>query len=178
MNYKLLEGWKPYAGCPSVPQVTVRAEITVNGKKQVRFHEDASVLNRIKDRIHVPYDAEKFSVLETYIQTMIHARYSRISIRSIFTNSAGHWYLIDVMGDGYSYCMNLDRNHKNNNIYFYMKKEGIYQKCSCTCQTTSRTTIWIMQTIYIQVFVLTKQLHALFFKMKPLAFHHHYEIIH
>lgn len=33
------------------------------------------------------------------------------------------------------YCLNLGREHKSNNVYFLAKKDGVYQKCFCTCNT-------------------------------------------
>lgn len=34
------------------------------------------------------------------------------------------------------YCMNLGREHKSNNVYFVVTKDGVSQKCFCRCDTT------------------------------------------
>ena len=33
------------------------------------------------------------------------------------------------------YCLNLGREHKSNNVYFYISKDGVSQRCFCTCNT-------------------------------------------
>jgi hypothetical protein len=43
-------------------------------------------------------------------------------------------YLVLVNGFGSSYCMNKGDSHNSNKIYFVINKEGIHQRCHCTCK--------------------------------------------
>jgi len=35
------------------------------------------------------------------------------------------------------YCMNINREHRSNHVYYYIDKSFAYQKCLCTCDTTA-----------------------------------------
>ena len=37
---------------------------------------------------------------------------------------------------GSRYCINLGRTHNSNNVYFIATKDGVSQRCFCTCKTT------------------------------------------
>ena len=34
------------------------------------------------------------------------------------------------------FCLNINREHHSNHIYYYIDKSFAYQKCHCTCDTT------------------------------------------
>jgi len=158
-------GWKPYSGCPSIPHIGNGSEVVlVHGKKQLRFKENLAVLNRIRNKINIPYDHEKYEMVEEYIRNMINPKYRNISITNIFTNSTGKWYIIEPVGDGSNYCMNVGRDHHSNGIYFLMTQKGIFQKCYCRCNTTQGRRFGLCKEYTSQLFPMTKQIKSLFFQ--------------
>ncbi len=158
--------WKPYPGCPVVPELNVNSiEVEIDGKKQLRFQEDAQALNRIRNKIYLPHDPEQFGLMEAYLRTMISpAKYKGLSVHAIFTNPSGKWYVVDVVGDGSSFCMNVDRDHKSNRIYFLMTADGLYQKCFCRCDTLVGRRFGLCKNYSSRKFPITTQLKAAFFK--------------
>jgi len=42
-------------------------------------------------------------------------------------------YTVVVSGFGSSYCINKGSSHNSNKIYFVINREGIHQRCHCTC---------------------------------------------
>jgi hypothetical protein len=53
------------------------------------------------------------------------------------TQSNRHFY-INVKGKGSNYCLNKKGIHNSVNIYFFIQKDGLYQRCYCRCQTRER----------------------------------------
>lgn len=54
-------------------------------------------------------------------------------IRKISRVSNKNAYVILVES---KYCLNVGKEHNSNNVYFYINRHGISQRCFCTCNTT------------------------------------------
>lgn len=46
------------------------------------------------------------------------------------------FYKVQVRGFGASFCLNKNGDHNSNGIYFKIDKNGISQRCFCTCADT------------------------------------------
>lgn len=94
-------------------------------------------------------DDELLSQVETAIRKNVGYRpdlkdsypYGSLDVSSILFNlpegpkkSKPRSYLVLVNGFGSSYCMNKGDSHNSNKIYFIITKDGIQQRCHCTCK--------------------------------------------
>jgi hypothetical protein len=104
-------------------------EIELDGKRMTAFKEDAAGLNRFRNKEFVPNHTEQVQLLQTFIRTMVNPKYATLYIKSVFTRKNSKYYLIHVGGDGSLFCMNVNRNHSNNSIYFILTNKGLFQKC-------------------------------------------------
>jgi hypothetical protein len=85
---------------------------------------------KLKEKI---FDSDDiFKMVENHIRKYI-PNYSQINLSDIHRCSNGEYY---VCRTNVSYCMNIEKEHKSNTIYFYIDKTHIYQKCFCNCDTT------------------------------------------
>lgn len=57
--------------------------------------------------------------------------------RAASVMAARHCYLVNVDGEGSSYCHNLGRAHRGKSIYFYVGANGAHQRCFCRCADTA-----------------------------------------
>lgn len=57
--------------------------------------------------------------------------YRDIEIKDILRCDEGSYYIVTT---NCKFCLNLGDEHMNNNIYFYIDPNFIYQKCHCTCE--------------------------------------------
>jgi hypothetical protein len=165
-NQVTTPNFKPYPNCPSVPTANNEKcmEIELNGKKVRRFKEDAQVLSKIKNKIFLPHDHEKFRIVEEYIRTMINPKYAELSVEHIFTNTKGQWYIVNVSGDASSFCMNVNRKHSSNKIYFLITADGIYQKCYSRKNELKGRKFGLCKDYTSKKYTLTQKLKSLFFK--------------
>jgi len=166
-NVDTTPDWKPYEGCPSVPTTGEDSfvEVEIDGKMVRRFKEDAGVISKIRNKIYLPRDPQKFQEVETYLRGMVNPKYRSISVDQIFTSPKGAWFIINVTGDGSSFCMNLNRDHKNNKIYFLLTKDGIYQKCYCRCPTLQGRRFGYCKNYTSKRYEIPEKLLRLFFKV-------------
>lgn len=69
-------------------------------------------------------------------------------------------YLVLVNGFGSSYCMNKGDSHNSNKIYFIITKDGIQQRCHCTCKIDRKNgyCATFKSTIYELPFPVMKKL--------------------
>lgn len=158
-------GWKTYAGCPSATFDNENVvEMEVDGKKVRTFKEDMEVLNKIRKKIILPYDEAKHKAIEIYIRQMINPVYAKLTVDHIFTNDKCTWFIVNVRGDNDRYCMNVNREHKNNHVYFLVKEDGIYQKCYCRCNEMKGRQYGLCKDYVSKKYTITTRLKSLFFK--------------
>jgi len=67
----------------------------------------------------------KISAIETFLRTI--APYNEITARNVKISKDS--YIVYVKGYNSKYCQNVKREHKSNNIYFILRKEGVVQRC-------------------------------------------------
>lgn len=73
------------------------------------------------------------------------------------------YYLINV--DSH-YCMNIQREHNSNGIYFTINEQGLFQKCFCRCDTTEGRLFGKCENFSSQCFPLPDDLAPLLFSLK------------
>jgi hypothetical protein len=93
--------------------------------------EDLFGSSKLKFKEKIFNTEELFVMIENHIRKYI-PNYSQIRLTDIHRCSNGEYY---VCRTNVSYCMNIDREHKSNTIYFYIDKTNVYQKCFCNCDT-------------------------------------------
>jgi hypothetical protein len=100
--------------------------------------EDVKGMNKWRSKQFIPVRSEQYQLLQEYIQSKNFPSYWRkLSIHNMFTNPKKTFYVVNVRGEGQRYCLNNRKgNHKSNNIYFYVERNHITQRCFCSCQTT------------------------------------------
>lgn len=93
--------------------------------------EDIQGLKEFKHKEKLPF-SELYSKIEKFIRKTIPI-YKNINVLDVLKCANGAYYVIRVNSQ---YCMNIDREHNSNSIYFYIDKKSISQKCFCRCDTT------------------------------------------
>lgn len=99
-------------------------------KKAELGKEDLEGSRRLKFREKV-YNEETIKLIQSYIRRVV-PNYSNVEIVDMYKCGNGEYY---VCRTNTSYCMNIDREHQSNTIYFYIDKHNVYQKCFCGCDT-------------------------------------------
>lgn len=158
-------GWSRYEGAPVAPiGINSSDAVEVNGRTTLMLKEDAEALHQMKNKVFLPKDTDKYLLIQKYLRMHINPkRYGQILVDNIVTNPKASYYIINVRGDGSSYCMNYRRDHNSNHIYFYMTSEGMYQKCNCTCNTTVNRSSGMCKNYRSKQFPLTDRIKAHFF---------------
>ncbi len=115
-----------------------KADDSLTDINQHTLPEDAKKLASFGDREIVPSDSIIFKRVEDFIQNHLRMApiYNECWIDYLYRYKGGQVYRIRLGGRGSSYCQNIGRDHRNNNIYFYIHRGKIYQRCFCTCKTT------------------------------------------
>jgi hypothetical protein len=67
----------------------------------------------------------KISAIETFLRSI--SPYTEITARNVKISKDS--YVVYVKGFNSKYCQNVKREHKSNNIYFILRKEGVVQRC-------------------------------------------------
>ena len=93
--------------------------------------EDLEASNRLKFRERITKDSEIFKSIQNFVRK-IFPNFKNVTIVDMHKCANGDYY---VCRSNSSYCMNIDREHQSNTIYFYIDKHNIYQKCFCSCDT-------------------------------------------
>lgn len=83
-----------------------------------------------KEKIH---DSDLVKSLEIFIRKAF-PHYKSVNLMDVNKVDRGEYY---VCRTNSSFCLNLEREHRSNTIYFYIDKINIYQKCFCSCDTLS-----------------------------------------
>ena len=92
------------------------------------FHDDKKGSSSRKFCTELPMSSLVVSELQDLIRNY-HSVYSRIEVKKVRHNKAKTEYRIDTQGFGAHHCMNVDRNHNSNHIFFTIDVAGIYQCC-------------------------------------------------
>jgi hypothetical protein len=71
------------------------------------------------------------STLQDFIR-IIYPQHKITSLRKVCKVEKKDKYIIFVDS---KYCLNMNREHKSNNVYFVATKDGVSQKCFCNCKT-------------------------------------------
>jgi hypothetical protein len=77
-------------------------------------------------------DPVQTSNLEEYVKRNFELHKIR-NIRKVLKIDKKDMYIVFVDS---KFCLNMNREHKSNNVYFVATKEGVSQKCFCMCKTT------------------------------------------
>lgn len=78
-----------------------------------------------------PVDDIQCSTLEEYIRRNF-TKHKITKLRKVLKVDKKDKYIIFVDS---KFCLNMNRCHKSNNVYFIATKEGIAQRCFCNCKT-------------------------------------------
>lgn len=90
-------------------------------------------LDEDSSKIAMPHD-ELFNSVQKFIRSRefkANKPYKDIDIKELLKCDDGEYYIVTT---GCKYCLNLGDEHLNNNIYFYIDSNYIYQKCLCSCE--------------------------------------------
>lgn len=100
--------------------------------------EDVKGMGKWRQKQFIHQRSEQFQLVQEYIQSKnFPAPWRKLSIHNMFTNPKKSFYVVNVRGEGQRFCLNNRKgNHKSNNIYFYIERTAITQRCFCSCQTT------------------------------------------
>lgn len=93
--------------------------------------EDIKGSSALNFREKIDKSSEIFSSTQAFIRKTI-PHYKNVELIDIHRCADGDYY---VCRTNSSYCMNINREHNSNTIYFYIDKHSVYQKCFCSCDT-------------------------------------------
>lgn len=125
-------------GAPGSPKSRAYKQMnTTDGKSYRMSEEDYKGQSKYKQKQYVSNRSESVQMMQEYIQSKGFPKYwQKLYIHDMFSNPKKTYYVCNVRGEGQHYCTNRNGNHKSNNVYFYIDRTGITQKCYCSCQTT------------------------------------------
>ena len=108
----------------------------VQTKKSHSLGLGGGVLNgKVIDSIHkklIQPSEPIYKSVQNFIVKEFDGLYKKEDINELYKCQQGSYYIV---GTKSKYCMNIEKEHKNNRIYFYIDKQNVYQKCLCTCIT-------------------------------------------
>lgn len=100
-------------------------------QKRKLGEEDNEGSMKLNFRKKLSTDTEVVKLLQQFVNRNI-PNYNDVKLIDMHGCGNNDYYVIRTDS---SYCMNLEREHKSNTIYFYVDKHSIYQKCFCNCET-------------------------------------------
>lgn len=87
-----------------------------------------------QNRTVVGHNTTLFRKLTHFVRNHFPKVYSDIELVEILKlGTTKEFYLARSTS---KFCLNINKEHNSNNIYFYFDKSFAYQKCFCTCNTT------------------------------------------
>lgn len=99
--------------------------------------EDAQSLNSFRNKRQFVNDHPWASLFEKLIVRKFGHYYTKITVNKIFLlpdhKEAHPSFLVCVVGPGSNYCLNAQKDHNRNTVYFMITSKGIFQKCHCKC---------------------------------------------
>ena len=98
--------------------------------------ESKDLVDEIENaKTKISSDSAIFQGLAQFIKTAFkgNPHYKDIQITELMVCKNGEYYIARTNS---TFCMNINKNHKTNGIYFYINDyKGLYQKCFCKCET-------------------------------------------
>lgn len=87
---------------------------------------------------YIPSYDIRTKLMSYVIKKYIHPKYANVEIMYMSINNNGACISVYLEGEGSKFCMNYDRNHNSNRVYFQVyRKRGLVQRCFCKCETTA-----------------------------------------
>lgn len=133
-------GWAPYAGCPT-SALEIGADKNDQNKVKIRYKdihdEDKKGLAKFKDKVYLDPEIAKDKVFYDMVRPLIRRydpRYAEVEVRKVVTNARRTKYMVTLDGEGSSFCMNKNADHRNNTVWFEFTKQGMRARCFCTCE--------------------------------------------
>ena len=91
--------------------------------------EDKLGIKELKPKQRVSDTDMRSTKVQEFIKKYLPSPYKRVTITDLFLCENN----IYVAQTDSRFCMNIDREHNSNHIYFCINKNEIYQKCFCRC---------------------------------------------
>ena len=127
--------------------------------------EDVKGMNKWKQKQFIASRSEQFQQMQEYIQSKnFPSPWRKVSIHNMFTNPKKTYYVVNVRGEGQRYCLNNRKgSHKSNNVYFYVERSSIVQRCYCSCQTIENRKTGKCESFSSEPIPITTKLERLLF---------------
>ena len=95
--------------------------------------EDQDGLNQLKPKKGIPSSDSRFIQLQSFIKKEMPSVFQTTHLLDLHECANGAYY---VARTNSHFCMNVNREHSSNTIYFYIDMLCVYQKCFCRCETS------------------------------------------
>lgn len=95
--------------------------------------EDQDGLAQLKPKKGIQLSDPRFISLQTFIKKEMPSVFQTTHLLDLHECADGAYY---VARTNSRFCMNVNREHSSNTIYFYIDMRCVYQKCFCMCDTT------------------------------------------
>lgn len=86
------------------------------------------------------------SPVERAVEDALPSRYGTPGLRVLVRTDD-----VCVLSSSSRYCANAGREHRSNHVYFVVTREGVHQRCHCTCATTTDRRYGLCKTVSIRV---------------------------
>lgn len=159
----LTPGFEVYPGCPAPKDERDVVEVQTDDGVILEFAEDYEAKKRMKQKVPVIRGSPAWSEIQKFISCNAPSVYHEVVISGVTTNPKMSAYTVTLKGEGSSYCMNIQRSHKTNTVYFVVTKEGMVQKCFCRCDTLVGRRSGLCKNYKSHVFKISPQLHTALF---------------
>ena len=92
-------------------------------------HYDKEYQYKQKGGRVIPNTAEVQAIQQFFATTCatLQPKYAEIIVTSVVKSAKS--YIVNVSGQGCTYCQNVGRTHRSNRIYFVVVQEGVMQRC-------------------------------------------------
>lgn len=126
--------WVKFDGCPSygdIIQLRSNGAPKLSSKERV-FNEEKKTTRTWKSK-EIVVDQTIHQICLKHIQTRFVKQYKNTRIRSICRDDKRIYVSVD--GEGSNFCINVNRDHNSNRIWFMFEMNGVSTRCFCTCLT-------------------------------------------
>lgn len=102
-------------------------------KRQFLSKEDTEGIRSLGKHTKIYEDSDIFKKMEKFIKSNLDKElYKGLSFRSLIKTESGVYFATTNC----HYCLNTQREHGSNTIWFYISDNGVSQRCFCRCDTT------------------------------------------
>ena len=115
-----------------IPQIYLNSS-KINKKRQTQSNNNNIFDVECSNKESLEKNSKAFKLLSKFIHDSF--PHPSIDICEIFKKGKEDFYYI--VRTSSRFCLNINREHNSNHIYFYIDKSFAYQKCLCTCDTTA-----------------------------------------